>query len=150
MNNQPPAMSLFGEAPEYHLRLPLSGRKQAAIFCPGASLNNLTRDTFDAIRNNADTWAVNQVQWHPYIVPDYWHFEPMSQMVPVSSVLFGGEDVLGPMDFGASQVKEFMENPLDVSVGVTFKDSGADEGAVFSVATVAYEVTPPCTDTVHC
>jgi len=67
---------LFGRAPTYELQLPRTNRKYALIVGTGASANTITPTLFKQLQPYMDVWAVNQLQWHNGIVPDYWHFEP--------------------------------------------------------------------------
>ena len=72
---------LFGPAPVYKLQLPLSGKKFVLLVGCGASSLGMTQEHWVAISPFVDTWAINNLQWHPTIVPDYWHLEPIGDRI---------------------------------------------------------------------
>jgi hypothetical protein len=74
-------VKLFGPGPEYPLQLPTTGRKYALLVSGGTSSLALEKNVYDRLRPFVDVWAMNNIQWHPVIVPDFWHMEPMSQNI---------------------------------------------------------------------
>lgn len=72
---------LFGPGPAFELHLPTTGRRIALLMGTGSSVLGLTRALYERLRPHVDVWALNHMQYHPFVVPDFWHFEPMSQPI---------------------------------------------------------------------
>ena len=51
----------------------------------GSSVNAVTKEIYDELRPHVDVWGLNLLQWHPVIVPDFWHLEPMGNIVSTPS-----------------------------------------------------------------
>ena len=76
------ASRLFGPAPEYQLQLPTTGKKHAIFIGTGPSVNAITAEQFERLKPYADIWGLNLLHYHPVIVPDFWHYEPLSFSMP--------------------------------------------------------------------
>jgi len=73
---------LFGAGAPHALQLPTTGREVGLLVGPGGSIKTLDEATYHNLRPFVDVWAVNEMQFHPFIVPDYWHFEPQGKIIP--------------------------------------------------------------------
>jgi len=67
-----------------HAQWVRSRKSSALLIGCGPSVNLLSKEQYEKLREHADVWTINQVFFHPFIQPDYAHVELHSkEQVPV-------------------------------------------------------------------
>jgi len=57
------------------MNLPRSQRRVALIVGPGPSINAVTPEMWEVIRQHAEVWGLNEIFPHRFITPHFWHLE---------------------------------------------------------------------------